>query len=70
MLPLLTPAAYTQLACNPVHSEWLKIQDGLIENKMSKGPTLWPEILPSKLQGLYYLATATAARQCLWQEDG
>lgn len=70
LFPLLTPAACTWLACNPVHSELLKIQDGLIENKMSKGPTLWPEILPSELQGLYYLATATAARQCLWQGDG
>lgn len=40
------------------------------KKKKSKGLTLWSEILLSELQDFYYLVTATAARQCLWQGGG
>lgn len=37
---------------------------------MSNGLTPWPEILLSERGDFYYLVTATAARQCLWQGGG
>lgn len=44
--------------------------DCLKKKKMSNGLTPWPEILLSERGDFYYLVTATAARQCLWQGGG